>query len=229
MKRLISVGVAFSLLAGAPLPLHSQSNQLVQGTQLRLLLLHSLSTSVAREGDPFSAVLAEPVYVGGQLILSAGAKVNGAVGSIVRPKRFALFRGPAAMNLQIQSIEVEGREVPAPMSILAIYGASAQANGGKRKDLRVEEGVVVESKRDVKGDVTTVGLGTAGGTAVGAVFSHLARGLVIGLIGGTAYIVVKKGKEVELPAQTGLLVRLDSNVTLPGVSAQTAPGASGQP
>ena len=49
------------------------------------------------------------------------------------------------------------------------------------------------------------------------------RGLAFGLIGSTTYVMARKGKEVELPAQTALLVRLDSNITLPTVSAQASP------
>jgi len=52
------------------------------------------------------------------------------------------------------------------------------------------------------------------------------RGLTIGLVGSTAYIMAKKGKEVELPAQTALLVRLDSNVSVPTASAATPYGSS---
>jgi hypothetical protein len=44
----------------------------------------------------------------------------------------------------------------------------------------------------------------------------VARGTVIGLVGTSVYIVAKKGKDVELPAQTGMVVRTDSIVTLPG-------------
>ena len=45
------------------------------------------------------------------------------------------------------------------------------------------------------------------------------RGTVLGFIGGTAYVIQRKGKEVELPAQTQFLVRMDNNVSLPMVSA----------
>ena len=226
MKGVVSLGVAVCLVFAAALPVQSQSNQLLQGTQIRLVLLNGLSTSVARDGDPFTAVVAEPVYYGGQLILPAGARVNGQVGSVVKPKRFAVFRGQAAMNLTFRSIEVDHREIPAQMSILAIQDASTQASGKKRKDVKVEEGQVVQAKLDVKGDVATVGLGTGGGTVVGAVFGHVVRGLAIGLIGGTTYIMARKGKDVELPAQTALLVRLDTNVTLPTVSARVSPYTS---
>ncbi len=226
MKGVVSLGVAVCLVLAAALPVQSQSNQLLQGTQIRLVLLNGLSTSVARDGDPFTAVVAEPVYYGGQLILPAGARVSGQVGSVVKPKRFAVFRGQAAMNLTFRSIEVDHREIPAQMSILAIQDASTQSSGKKRKDVKVEEGQVVQAKPDVKGDVATVGLGTGGGTVAGAVFGHVVRGLAIGLIGGTTYIMARKGKDVELPAQTALLVRLDSNVTLPSVSARVSPYTS---
>ncbi len=225
MRSLLALGVAVCLLFPAAFPLRAQSNQLLQGTQLRLVLLNGLSTAVARDGDPFLAVVTEPVYIGGQLVLPAGAKVHGVVGTVVRPKRFSVFRGQAGMNLQFQSIEVDNREIPAQMSLLSIYD-STQATSHKRKDLQVEEGAVVEAKPDIKGDITTVGVATAGGTAAGAVFSHVVRGLAIGMIGGTAYVLAKKGKEVELPAHTGILVRLDNTVALPAAAAKASPYAS---
>jgi len=63
---------------------------------------------------------------------------------------------------------------------------------------------------------------------VGAVFSHVVRGTVIGLVGSSAYIVAKKGKDVELPAQTGMLVRMDSNVALPSSLMHSASYTPGQ-
>ena len=226
MKGVVSLGVAICLLFTAAPPLQSQPNQILAGTQVRLVLLNGLSTSVAREGDPFLAVVAEPVYIGGQLVLPAGSRVSGTVGSIVRPKRFAMFRGQAAMNLTFRTVEVDHREFPVQISILAIQDASTQASGKRRKDVKIEEGQVVQSKPDIKGEVATVGLGTAGGTVVGAVFSHVMRGFTFGLVGSTVYIMAKKGKEVELPAQTALLVRLDNTITLPLVSASTTPYSS---
>ena len=226
MKRLLVLGVAVSLLLLAAPAVQSQTNQLLQGTQLRLVLLNGLSTSVARAGDPFVATVVEPVYIGGQLILPAGARVNGEVSQIDRARRFGILRGQAAMYLKFKSIEIDRREIPAPMSIISIHETSV--NGRVRKDLRTEEGTIVEAKRDVKGALTTVAIGGGGGTAIGVVFSHAIRGLAIGLIGGTSYVMLKKGKEVELPAQSGILVRLDTTITLPA-GTQCAPYTGSQP
>jgi len=227
MKRVLLAAFVFLLLLTTAIPVQSQTvQQVLQGTQVKLVLLTGLSTTVAREGDPFYAEVAEAVYLGNQLLLPAGTKVKGEVGTILRPKRFAMFRGQAAMNLYIRHVEIDYREIPAPMSILAIYETSpvASEKARERKDLRTEEGAVVQARRDIKGDVRTVALGTGGGTVVGAVFSHLMRGLVIGLVGSSAYVVTKKGKEVELPAQTGLLVRLDNSITVPTPVARTTTG-----
>lgn len=214
MKRSILFVLAASLSLCLAPTVHSQTVELMQGTQVRLTLLNGLSSSVARTGDPFVATVAEPVYLGNQLILPAGAKVHGTVTNIQRPKRFSMFRGGASMYLNFSSIEVDSRILPARMSLISIYKGSPE--GGKvRKDLREVEGVAVEQKHDVKRDIIDVGIGTGGGSLVGAVFSHVARGFGIGMIGGAAYIMVKKGKDVELPAQTGMLVRLDNTVWVP--------------
>ncbi len=192
---------------------HAQSNELVPGTQVRLTLINGLSTRVAHDGDPFTAVVAEPVFAGTQVILPAGAIVHGRISTVDRPKLFSMFRGGASMNLVFNSIEVQSRIFPARMSILSIYSGTDAAK--QRKDLKTVEGEVVEQRNSVKGDVEDVAIGTAGGSTVGLIFSHVLRGTVFGLVGGGAYVVAKKGGEVELPAQTGLLMRMDSSVSLP--------------
>jgi len=214
MKRFISVCALLSALLWLTPAVRAQSNSVQPGTQLRLTLVDGLTTSVAHDGDPFTAIVAEPVFSGNQLHLPAGAKIHGTVTSVTRPKWFAMVRGGASMNLVFNSIEVQSRIFPVQMSILSLYSGKAD-DTKRRKDLKTTEGVVVEEKRDIKNDVMTAGLGTGGGALVGVLFSNVARGTVIGLVGTSAYIMTKKGKDVELPAQTGMLVRMDSSVTLP--------------
>jgi hypothetical protein len=67
-----------------------------------------------------------------------------------------------------------------------------------------------------------VGIGTAGGSTAGLIFSHVLRGTVIGLVGSGAYIAAKKGKDVELPADTRMTLRLDTNLALPAGLLHTA-------
>ena len=101
---------------------HAQANQsVIPGTQVRVTLANGLSTAVAHNGDPFTGIVAEPVFAGNQIILPAGAKVHGTITSVERPRWISMFRGGASMNLVFNSVEVESRIFPARMSILSIY------------------------------------------------------------------------------------------------------------
>src|SRR5258708_4114480 len=152
MKIALSFLLAAALVCTAAPSSYAEPRQVIQGTQVHLTLLSEISSAVARDGDPFVAVVAEPVYLGSQLLLPAGTRVNGIIG--------------AAM-------------------------------------------------------------GTGGGTLIGAVFSHVARGFGFGLAGSAVYIVARKGKDLELPAQTGILIRMDNTITVPVTSASNASLTSG--
>ena len=222
MKIALSFLLAAALVCAAAPCSYAEPHQVMQGTQVHLTLLSGISSAVAKDGDPFVATVAEPVYLGSQLLLPAGTRVNGIIGTVERARRFSIFRGQAYMNLTFRSIELDSRLIPVQMSIIAIEQPRGQAEGPRRKDLKVEEGQVVQEKHDIKGDIVGATIGTGGGTLIGAVFSHVARGFGLGLAGSAAYIVARKGKDLELPAQTGMLVRMDNTVTVPVTSASNA-------
>jgi hypothetical protein len=214
MKRFTVVCAVLMLALWLSPAVRAQANQVIPGTQVRLTLMNGLSSSVSHSGDPFTAVVAEPVFAGTQMILPAGAKIHGTITTVDRPKFFSMFRGGASMNLKFDSIEVESRIFPAKMSILSIYSGGPEETK-QRKDVKAVEGEVVTENHSVKTDVEDVAIGTAGGSTVGLLFSHVLRGTVFGLVGGTAYVMAKKGKDIDLPAQTGMLVRMDSTISLP--------------
>jgi hypothetical protein len=209
----------------AYLPAYGKSTiQILRGTEMRLVLLNGLSTNVNRDGDPFEAMVAAPVFLGNQLLLPAGAHVRGMVSRVYAPKRFNLIRGQAAMVLEFQSIEVGGVTIPCQMSILEIEKSSQDPR--RRKDMSIEEGSIVQERPDIKGDIETAALATGGGSLVGAVFSHVARGLLLGVGGGAAYVLIRKGKDVRLPAQTAFRVRLDTTISFPASLLNAAPAGT---
>ncbi len=127
---------------------------------MRLTLQNGLSTKVAHDGDPFTAVVAEPVFSGNQLLLPAGAIIHGTLSGITKPKLFSMFRGGASMSISFTSVELESRIFPARMSIISI-GAPGDSDKG-RKDLKTTEGEVVSENHDIKTDLLDVSIGTAG-------------------------------------------------------------------
>jgi hypothetical protein len=219
MKTVLSFLLAAALICSAAPSSNAEPRQVIQGTQVHLTLLSGISSAVAKDGDPFVAVVAEPVYLGTQLLLPAGTRVNGIIGTVEKARHFSIFRGQAYMNLTFRSIEVDSRLIPVQMSIITIEQPRGQSEGKRRKDVKVEEGQVVQEKHDVKGDIVGATIGTGGGTLIGAVFSHVVRGFGFGLAGSAVYIVARKGKDLDLPAQTGLLIRMDNTVTVPVTAA----------
>jgi hypothetical protein len=61
------------------------------------------------------------------------------------------------------------------------------------------------SPRDIAKDNTGSGPGASFGTPL--------KGLAIGTLAGGGYVLSTKGKEVNLPAQTGMVIRLDQPIT----------------
>jgi hypothetical protein len=226
MKKLLSVLLVVVLL-GATAPVSfAEPRQVMQGTQVHLTLLNSISTAASRDGDPFVAVVAEPVFLGNQLLIPAGTRVNGTVGTVAPPRRFALVRGEAYMNLTFHTLEADSRLIPVQMSIITIEQPGNDGVEKARKDMKVEEGGVVQEKHDYKGDVLAATIGTGGATLVGAVFSHVVRGFGFGMAGSAAYIMIRKGKDVAIPAHSGILVRMDNTITMPSTVAASAPATA---
>ena len=224
MKAAVSAVLVLALAFSAvlPSPVSAEPRQIIQGTEVHLTLLTPVGSSTSREGDPFIAVLSQPVALDSRIILPAGTRVHGVVGTIQRPKNFSLFRGQAYMNLAFKSVELESRLIPVQMSLIAIGRPRIDSYSTARRDVKIVEGEVVHEKHDYKGDAYSMAIGGGGGTLMGVLFSNITRGFGIGLAAGAVYVVARKGREVELPADTGLLTRLDSTLTVPVLSADTA-------
>ena len=219
MKAVVSLFLIFALVFSAVMPTYAEPRQVLQGTEIHLTLVTPISSSVSREGDPFIAVLAQPVAFDSRIILPAGTRVHGVVGTIQKAKNFSVFRGQAYMSLAFKSIEIDSRLIPVQMSLVAIGQPRVDSYSKERHDVKITEGEVIQQKHDYKGDALGMVVGGGGGTLMGVLFSNVTRGLGIGLAAGAVYVVARKGKEVEMPAQTGLLGRLDSTVTLPFIAA----------
>jgi hypothetical protein len=224
MKAVLSVLLIFALAISAvlPTPTSAEPRQIIQGTEVHLTLLTPVSSSTSREGDPFIAVLAQPVALDSRIVLPAGTRVHGVVGTIQKAKNFSLFRGQAYMNLAFKSVELDSRLIPVQMSLIAIGHPRIDSYSTARRDVKIIEGEVVQEKHDYKGDAYGMAIGGGGGTLMGVLFSNVARGIGIGFAAGAVYVVARKGREVELPAQTGLLTRLDSTLTVPLIAAENA-------
>lgn len=219
LKEVLSLFLATILMCAAAPASKAEPHQVMQGTQIHLALLTGINTALAKDGDPFVAIVADPVMLGTQMLIPAGTRVNGVIGTVEKARNFSVFRGQAYMNVTFRTMEVDSRLVPIQMSIIAFEPPRGQSGGKERKDLKVTEGQVVQEKHDFKGDIVGGTIGTGAGSIIGAIFGKVVQGFGFGLAGSAVYIVARKGKEVDLPAQTGMLVRMDNTVTVPAITA----------
>ena len=215
MKKTLFSSVVAVVFFFTSLVSYAEPNQVMQGTRVKLSLITDVSSTSARDGDPFVAVVAEPVFLGNTLLIPQGTRMNGTIGTVQNAKWFSIFRGQSYMNLTFRTMEVDSRVIPIQMSILAIEDRHANGDTKTRKDIKIDEGQVLQEKHDFRGDIIGGAIGTGGGALVGAIFSNVVRGFGFGLAGSAVYICVRKGKEVELPSQTGMIARLDSTITMP--------------
>jgi hypothetical protein len=114
------------------------------------------------------------------------------------------------------------------MNVLAVDKPTGDGEQRPRKDIDVTEGQLLQAKHDVKGDIIAGTIGIGGVTLIGKLAAHAAAGFGIGLAGSAVYVAARKGREVYLPAETPMLVRIDSTVTLPSSGRENNGTASGQ-
>jgi hypothetical protein len=220
MKAVVSLILAVALLCAAAPFASAEPRQVLQGTEFRLTLMTPISSSTVKEGDPIIAVTSEAVMLNGQTLLPAGTRLHGVVGSVKKAKYFSLFKGQAYVNVTFKTLEVDSRLIPVQTTLVAIGKPRVNSSlSTARKDVKITEGEVVQEKHDYKGDAIAVALGGGGGSTIGLIAGNLGRGMGIGFAVGAAYVVARKGKEVNMPEQTALLVRLESTVTVPYVAA----------
>jgi hypothetical protein len=216
MKVVVTLVLSLVLVCiAAPSIYAAPTRQVLQGTEIHLTLLTPINSAVSREGDPFVAVLARPVVFDSRILLPAGTRVNGVIGIMQGAKAFSMFRGQAYMTLNFKTIEVDSRLIPVQLSIVAIGQPRVDSYSKPRKDMKITEGEVLQEKHDIKGDVLGVAVGAGGGTILGAVFSNVGRGIGLGFVAGAAYVVARKGKNVDLPANSGILARMDNTIDVP--------------
>jgi hypothetical protein len=181
------------------------------GTELHATLDRLLSSKTAQAGDTFTATLSEPITArNGAVLLPLGTKLQGEVTDVEQGKVLASVRGKARLDLRFREVKLpNGTTLPITASLLGVNetgkktGASSDSEGG------------VSGGTTGGRVVRDVGIGAGIGTVAGLIFGSALKGLAIGAIAGGGYVLATAGKDVELPAETGLRIQLDQNVPIP--------------
>lgn len=198
----------------APAP--TGPSQIAANTEIHAALDTPLSSKTSKPGDRFTATVSDPVRgANGAVVIPTGSRIEGEVAESEEGKTLPALRGKGKLSLRFRDVLLpNGQTLPLTATLVSVN--STNGKGSKRAD---EEGQV-ESGTQGKDVAKDVGIGAGIGTVAGLIFGGPLKGLAVGALAGGGYVLATKGKDVELPAQTGLVIRLDQPVNSNGVAPQ---------
>jgi hypothetical protein len=208
MKQRCSPTLSFMLLFVLLLPCVSFASGdtiVPEGTRISLQLKDGISTKANSEGDPFKAIITEPVYAGDRMVIPKGSYVTGSISRIQRPGR---FKGKALMTLLFQSISITGRAQD-----LAIVASLVAA---EKMGINTEGTIEGESSegRDAARVLTPALIGAGiGGLTGGRRSAGIGAG--VGAAVGLATVFTSRGKDIEIPRGSSMDIVLDKALSIP--------------
>ena len=175
------------------------------GIEIQATLQDELSTKTSHYGDKFTAIVRQPVNAtDGSLAIPAGARITGEVVEAEQGKTVPVVRGRGKLNLRFRDLVLpDGSAIPLNASLVSVHDMKANEEG------QVQGGI--SGKTTAK----DVGIGAGLGTVAGLIFGSALKGLAIGAIAGGGYVLATKGKDVEIPANSGMVIRLEQTLYVP--------------
>lgn len=192
---------------------NGHTNELPSGTEMFLSLDNSLSTRTSQPGDRFTATVSQPVRdLNDQIVIPTGAHVTGQVTESEEGKNLPTVRGRGKLNMRFVSITLpNGRNLPISATLVSVNQSGGNGSVNSEGEVQSE----TNASTAAKGAAVGAGIGTIAGLILGGPF----KGLAIGAIAGGGYILATKGKDVELPENTSLKIRLDQPVSLGSIAS----------
>lgn len=179
-------------------------DQVAAGTEIRATLDTPLSTRTSKPGDRFTATLAEPARGNNDVVIPTGARIEGEVAEADDSKTIAALKDKSSLSVRFRDVVLpDGQTLPLTATLISVNSTNGMNTKRTDNATRLPQG---DGGRDVARNA-----GAAGGP--GTVFGTPLKGLAIGTLTGGGYVLSIKGKDVNLPAQTGMVIRLDQPIS----------------
>lgn len=157
------------------------------GKVLTVRLADELGSKISQQGQSFGGTLAKAVEVNGEVVIPAGARVEG---EVVDAKPLGRFAGGAQLQLKLDSVHVNGQQMPVQTAVFT---------------------------QTLKGKGKRTGVMVGGGAGLGALIGGLAgggKGAAIGAAAGAgaggAGTAFTGNKEIVLPAESAVPFTLNA-------------------
>jgi hypothetical protein len=191
--------IAFSaLIASAP----AHAADIPAGTHILLRMMNSINTRTAAEGNQVYLQTAAPVAINDQIVIPAGAYVQGTISHVRRSGR---VKGRAELGIHLDTMTLpSGKTVK-----IAPRLESVDSNeSGQQVNSENQIAQAPQKERDAARIAITAGSGAAIGGIAGASWHGAGIGAAAGSAVGLATAMLTRGSEVELRQGTTLDVAL---------------------
>lgn len=196
------------------------------GLVIPISLSSGIATQVARAGDLIQASVSQTVMLGDSTI-PAGSTITG---TITDAKGGTYLGRAGSLDIKFNKLRTpDGTETPISAHLIGGIGKYT-GSGTDDTTIKGETWKTKLGQAAIRGGIGA-GTGAALGTAVGAIAGG-GRGVGKGAWSGTAIggtvgvaqsVLLRKGKDVLIPAGTAMQLQLDSPVTIAGAGAQQNP------
>jgi hypothetical protein len=192
-----------------PAPNTAVIDEVGVGTEIHAALDTPLSSKTSKPGDRFTATVSDPVRANnGAIVIPAGARVEGEVAESEDEKTLAALKDKPKLSLRFRDVVLPtGQTLPLTATLVSVHDT-----GGRNSRKAIAEGQIESGKSS-----NAIGAAIAPGRSFGGPI----KGLAIGALSGGGYVVAINGKDVHLPAQAGMLIRVDQPLSWNGTSAPT--------
>jgi hypothetical protein len=180
-------------------PVSTGPKYLIAGTDIRASLDAPLSTKTSRVGDRFTATVAAPVKdSSGNIVVPVGSKLNGQISEPEDAKVQGAIKDMAHLDLRFTDVQLPtGADVPLSAVLISVHNS------------RPAGASIPATPHPTGSSAIAANGGFTGG------LGRPIKGLAVGNLGGGGYVLSTTGKQVELPAECVLRLRVDRNTTLP--------------
>ncbi len=183
----------------------SPSNQLAEGTDIRVRLMQALSTDRSQDGQPFRAQVAADVYKEGRVVIPAGSELRGRV---VEAEPGHRLRNQATLRLRPEAVILPDGTA---------YHLYAQAVSSSQPGTRTDSEGGIQPKGHLVKDVAEYGGGAGGGAIVGAVLGGpvgAGAGAIVGAGIVTTHLLLQKPQEAKIEEGSEVIFSLSEPMDL---------------
>lgn len=185
----------------------SMTSDVPPNTEIRATLDTPLSSKTSQPGDRFTATISRPVMGHSGVVIPAGARVEGEVSEPEQGKAVATLHTKGTLNLRLRDVVLpNGLTVPLAATLVSVnrtMGMNLPQGDSESEANSATRGSALAKDTNI---------GATGGN--GVVFAGPLKGLAIGALSGGGYVLATNGRYVNLPAETGMVIRLDQGLNI---------------